>query len=92
MNDLENLKTDLDNIKRLLAKQKLVETLVHRQDMPKHDLVESIVHKQNSVELEKLLEKYSNHTIARVLEALSEKEIQTVWHHVNEARKEEILL
>jgi magnesium transporter len=92
MNDLENLKADLDNIKNLLAKQKLVETLVHRQDMPKHDLVESIVHKQNSVELEKLLEKFSNHTIARVLEALGEKEIQTVWHHVNEVRKEEILL
>jgi magnesium transporter len=92
MNDLENLKTDLDNIKNVLAKQKLVETLVHRQDMPKHDLVESIVHRQNSVELEKLLEKFSNHTIARILESLSDKEIQIVWHHVSEVRKEEVLL
>ncbi len=92
MSDLENIKADLENIKNLLAKQKLVETIVHRQDMPKHDLVESLIHRQNSVELVKLLDKFNNHTIARILEALNEEEIHIVWHHVSEIRKEEVLL
>ncbi len=92
MNNLENIKTDFDDLKNLLTKQKLVEGLVHRQEMPKQDLVESIVHRQNLVELEKLLERLSIHSIARILETLQDEEIQIVWQHVREARKEEILL
>ena len=34
--------------RHLLAKHRLVEDLVHRQEMPRHDLVESLVHNQTS--------------------------------------------
>src|SRR5512137_2369133 len=92
MNDLESVKDHFATIKDLLNRQKLVENLVHRQEMPRHDLVESLVHKQNLVELERLLDKLSTTVIARILEALSEDERQTIWQLVRDVRKEEILL
>lgn len=91
-NDLESIQIDLDEIKKILSKQKIVEGLVHRQEMPKHDLVESLVHKQNLADLDKLLDKLNNTRIARVLETLSNNELQIVWHHVKDINKEEVLL
>ena len=38
-------------VRELLAKHKLVEDLVHRQDMPRHQLVENLVHKQHEAAL-----------------------------------------
>lgn len=88
----ESIQTDLNEIKRILSKQKIVEGLVHRQEMPRHDLVESLVHNQNLSELDKILDKFNNTKVARILEALSNEELQVVWHHVNDSNKEEILL
>jgi magnesium transporter len=88
----ESIQTDLNEIKRILSKQKIVEGLVHRQEMPRHDLVESLVHNQNLSELDKILDKFDNIKVARILEALSNEELQVVWHHVNDSNKEEILL
>ena len=45
----------LANVRELLAKHKLVEDLVHRQDMPRHDLVEAVVHKKHLTGLRSLL-------------------------------------
>jgi len=56
MNDREDIQYYLSDVRNLLARHKLVEDLVHRQDMPRHDLVETLVHKQNRVELQRLLE------------------------------------
>jgi len=92
MADLESIQEHFATVKHLLARQKLVEGLVHRQEMPRQDLVESLVHRQNLVELEKLLEKLENPAIARILEALPEEEQQTIWKLVHDARKDEILL
>lgn len=82
----------LHRVKELLGKQKLVEGLLHRQDMPRHDLVESLVHKQNLVELQGLLSQLSSATLAFVLEALSQEEMQAAWKLVPRARKEQVLL
>ena len=79
-------------IKKLLAKQKVVEGLVHRQDMPRHELVESMVQKQNLVDLQKFLEKLSNKEIANALEVLSENERNLVWDLVADHRKDEVLV
>jgi magnesium transporter len=54
----ESLSESLQQVISLLEKHKLVESLVHKQDMPKHDLgrqdlVEQLVHKQNLAELQK---------------------------------------
>ena len=70
MNNPEDFQDYLSDVRNLLARHKLVEKLVHRQDMPHHDLVESLVHKQNMVELQRLLNQLGSQPIARILEAL----------------------
>jgi magnesium transporter len=91
MNDREDIQNYLSDVRNLLARHKLVEDLVHRQDMPHHDLVETLVHKQNMVELERLLDQPGSQPIARILEALPLDERQIVWQLVRDERKEEIL-
>jgi magnesium transporter len=82
----------LEKVTSLLQKHKLVESLVHRQNMPRHDLVESLVHKQNLAELQRLLEQMENPRIARILEALSTEDREIIWQLIRDGRKEEILL
>jgi len=91
MNDREDIQNYLSDVRNLLARHKLVENLVHRQDMPHHDLVENLVHKQNRVELQKLLDQLGTRLIARILEALSTEDRQIVWQLVRYERKEDIL-
>ncbi len=82
----------LGKVTSLLQKHKLVENLVHRQNMPRQNLVENLVHKQNLVELQRLLAQLENPRIVRILEALSEDDRQIVWQLIRDERKEEILL
>ena len=82
MSDREDLQDYLSAVRNLLARHKLVEDLVHRQDMPHHDLVENLVHKQNMVELQRLLDQLDSQLIARILEALSYEHRQIVWELV----------
>ena len=92
MTDMTQTENQLAEIKKLLAKQKVVEGLVHRQDMPRHELVESMVQKQNLVDLQKFLEKLTNKEIANALEVLSENERNLVWDLVADHRKDEVLV
>ena len=52
----DGLEEHLEQVQALLARQKLVEELVHRQGGPRQDLVENLVHKQNLAELQKKLD------------------------------------
>jgi magnesium transporter len=92
MMDTIQIENQLTVIRNLLAKHKLVEGLVHRQDMPKQELVESIVQKQNVADLEKFINKLSNKEIANALEMLSEQERNVVWELVIDHRRDEVLL
>ncbi len=92
MTDTTQIENQLTVIKNLLAKQKLVEGLVHRQDMPKQELVESIVQKQNLADLEKFIAKLSNKEIANALEMLSDHDRNVVWELVVDHRRDEVLL
>ena len=89
-----NVNLDTQNhlvtIKNLLAKHKLIEGLVKRQDMPHHDLVETLVHKQNRVELQKLLDNLDRQIIARILESLSSEDRQITWLLLADDRKEDV--
>ena len=85
-------KETLGQVTNLLQKHKLVENLVHRQDMPRHDLVETLVHKQNLVELQRVLDQLGPQPVARILEALLPDDRQIIWQLVRDERKEEILL
>lgn len=88
----DSLEEHLDQVQSLLAKQKLVESLVHRQGGPRQDLVESLVHKQNLTELQKKLDELHPADVAHILEALPLGERLTVWELVKAERDGEILL
>jgi magnesium transporter len=88
----DDVQQHLREVQELLARQKLVEDLVHRQDMPRHDLVESLVHKQHVVELRTKLDALHPADIAYILEALPHDERLFVWDLVKAERDGEILL
>ncbi|WP_341677297.1 magnesium transporter [Niveibacterium sp. SC-1] len=82
----------LKEVQSLLARHKLVEEVVHRQDMPKHDLVETLVHKQHLSELAGRLDKLHSADVAYILESLPLEERLIVWDLVKAERDGEILL
>jgi magnesium transporter len=92
LTDTEDLQERLAEVQTLLARHKLVEELVHRQEGPRHDLVEDIVHKQHLHELQARLEPMHPADIAYVLEALPTDERLIVWGLVNPELEGEVLL
>ena len=88
----DGLEEHLEQVQGLLARQKLVEGLVHRQGGPRQDLVENLVHKQNLAELQKKLEELHPADVAYILEALPMQERLQVWELVKAERDGEILL
>ncbi|MEQ1599948.1 MAG: CorA family divalent cation transporter [Methylotenera sp.] len=92
MSDFESIQDHRSKVKSMIERHKLVEDLVHRQDMQRHDMVESMVHQNNLSELRRLLDKLDHHVIANIIESLSPEEIKIIWPLINEERKEEILL
>ena len=93
----ESLGESLQQVISLLEKHKLVESLVHKQgmakhDQPKQDLVERLVHKQNLRELQKKLETLHTADIAYILEALPLVDRLDVWELVKADRDGDILL
>jgi magnesium transporter len=88
----EDLQARLGEVQTLIARHKLVEDLVHRQEGPRHDLVEDIVHKQHLSELQERLAPMHPADIAYILEALPLDERLIVWDLVKAEREGEILL
>ena len=85
----------LEAVMKLLAKQRLVEGLVHRQgenDVRKPRLVEGLVHKQNIAELQKKLDGLHPADVAYILEGLPLEDRLLVWGLVRSDRDGEILL
>ena len=88
----ESLSESLQQVISLLEKHKLIEGLVHKQEMAKHDLFESIVHKQNLSELQKKLDLLHTADVAYILEALPLEQRLDVWELVKVERDGDILL
>ena len=88
----ESVQESLQQVLALLSKHRIVEQLVHKQDMRRHELVESLVHKQNLAELQKKLEQLHPADVATILEALPLEERLIVWNLVKAERDGEILL
>ena len=85
----------LEEVEKLLARQRLVEGLVHRQgerDARKPQLVESLVHKQNVAELQKRIDRLHPADVAYILEGLPLEDRLLVWGLVRSDRDGEILL
>ncbi|MDX9950848.1 MAG: magnesium transporter [Methylophilaceae bacterium] len=88
----ESLQESLQQVIALLHKHKLVEGLVHKQEMPNQSLVETLVHKQNLTELQKKLDALHPADVAYILEALPLEERLEVWDLVKAERDGDILL
>ena len=88
----DDLDSHVREVQHLLARHKLVEDLVHRQEMPKHELVESLVHKQHIQELTHTLDSLHSADVAHILAALPVDERLVVWDLVKAERDGEILL
>lgn len=88
----DSLSENLQQVITLLEKHKLIESLVHNQEMPNHELVESLVHKQNLTELQNKLDQLHPADVAYILEALPLEQRLDVWELVKAERDGEILL
>jgi magnesium transporter len=93
--DPEEAQRALLRVQDLLAKQRRVEALVHREATPaeeKKALVESLVHRQHLTELKAILDRLHPADIAYILEALPREDRLIVWDSVKAERDGEILL
>lgn len=88
----QSVQEALEQVRALLQKHRIVENMVHKQDMPRHDLVELLVHKQNLAELQNKLDKLHPADVAYILEALPLEERLVIWDLVKAERDGEILL
>lgn len=88
----ESLSESLQQVISLLDKHRLVENLVHNQQMPNHELVESLLHRQNLTELQIKLDLLHPADVAYILEALPLEQRLDVWELVKAERDGEILL
>lgn len=88
----EDVQQSLREVQELLARHRLVEGLVHRQEMPRHELVENLVHKQHIAELRDRLDALHPADVAYILEALPLDERLFVWDLVKTDRDGDILL
>lgn len=88
----DKLHENIELVKTLLNKQKLVENLVHSQMTPQHELVESIVHRQHLAELEKKLRGLHIADLAYILEVLPPSDRSRIWEIIRYERGGDILL
>ena len=92
LSDADELQERLAEVQTLLARHKVVEDLVHRQEGPRHELVEDLIHKQHLNELQQKLEPMHPADIAYLLEALPQDERLLTWTLVKPEYNGEILL
>ena len=88
----DSLAHNLGQIRELLDKQRLVESIVQHQKQTRQDVVESLLHRQHSVELRNRLSKLHIADIADLLEALPLNDRQWVWHHLDNGSAAEVLM
>lgn len=88
----DSLGETLEQVVALLEKQQLVEDIVRKQNMPKHDLVESLVHRQHQIELQNILNELHPADVAHILEALPLDDRLYLWDLVKVDRDGDILL
>lgn len=88
----DSLAQHLEEVRRLLSRQRIVEGMVHRQDMPRHELVETLVHKQNLAELQHKLETLDVATLAHVLHNLPQDDWLVTLALIAPERAGEVLL
>ncbi len=80
-----------EQVLEVINKQKIVELLVHGQDMPRHQLVETMLHRQHQAEIGSLLNHAPIADIATALMAMPAEGARSLWLGVPPSRREELL-
>lgn len=81
----------LEAVRDILLKHRMIEDLVHNQDMPRHELVESLVRKENLSRLQHILNHLTYEEIAHILQNLPPADQLFVWDQLDDDRKQSIL-
>ncbi len=81
----------LEAVRDILLKHRMIEDLVHNQDMPRHELVESLVRKENLSRLQHILNHLTYEEIAHILQNLPPADQLFVWDQLDDERKQFIL-
>ena len=82
---------ELEKVKELLARQKIVEEMVHVQHMPRQGMVETLVQRQHLAELKNILEPMTSEDIAALLQALEKDAARVVWSQIPEEMANNVL-
>ena len=82
---------ELEKVKEVLARQKMVEDMVHIQNMPRQEMVETLVQRQHLAELKNLLEPMASEDIAALLQALDKDAARVVWSQIPEEMANNVL-
>lgn len=82
----------LTQIRELLDKHRLVETLTHVQSGTRTELIDSLTHRQNLAELRNRLARLHVADVAYVLENLPPRERLVVWEQLPQTRRGEVLV
>jgi magnesium transporter len=88
----ERLHESLQQVKALLERHRVLESMAHRQEGPKRDLLESLVHRQNLAELHNRLKALHPADLASILESLPSDERALVWNQLEAPQAGEVLL
>jgi magnesium transporter len=94
-NYTENVQGHLQQVQHLLEKHALVETVTHRQELPRderHELLDKMLHKRHLAELREKLEELHPADVAYILEALPIDQRLMVWDQVKAERDGDILI
>ncbi len=81
----------LKQLTEILNKQKLVGSMVHNQNMQKHEVIESLLQKQHSAELQNYIAKQSSSDLGEHLEALPLQDALKLWLKIPKDRENDLL-
>lgn len=81
----------LEKVTEMLTKQKLVEGIVHGQNVPRQDIVETLVQRQHLAELHNLMAQLPVEEIGSILEALPVDDAMLLWQQIPESRENDVL-
>lgn len=86
------LQHQLDVVRELLDKQRVVVQMVHSQTQPRHELVESLVRRQSLAEMKNRLHRMHAADVAFILENLPQEDRLLVWRQLREDQAGDVLL
>ncbi|WP_437538209.1 magnesium transporter [Sorangium sp. So ce726] len=88
----EKLQESLNLVTTLLEKQRVIETLTHKQESKNKELVEALVHRQNLALLQRKLRDLHPADLAHIIEVLPQADRLVVWAELEPHHAAQVLL